>query len=181
MLFNEPLLEPVARYWRFSKGIKEIKKNSPLVLVDLGCGPKKRFYYFAKKRKVIFKKYVGIDQLINHTIKDSISLPDNYADYVVAFAFIEHLNNPKKIVKEAIRVVKKGGKIIITAPSYLSEFPLEILARINFISKKEVKEHKNYFNKDSLFKLLPKKKINIYHRYFELGLNNFLVIEKEEE
>ena len=94
--------------------------------------------------------------------------------------FIRLLDNPKKIIKEAIRIVKKGGKIIITVPSYLSEFPLKILAKINLISKKEVKEHKNYFNKENLFKLLPNKKLNIYHCYFESGLNNLLVIEKAE-
>jgi SAM-dependent methyltransferase len=182
MSLDEPLFEPIARYWRLSIGIKEIEKNNPIIVVDLGCGPKKRFYDFAKKRKVIFKKYIGIDQLINHTIKDTVSLSDNFADYVVAFAFVEHIENPKKIMNEAIRIVKKGGKVIITTPSPRAKPLLELLAALNLISHREIREHKQYFDKKSLINLIypeNKKKIGIFHHYFHPWQNNLLILKKK--
>ncbi|MBI3366558.1 hypothetical protein HY041_02950, partial [Candidatus Roizmanbacteria bacterium] len=108
---HEPLFEPVARNLRFQKGIKEISRKKPIIMVDLGCGPKIRFYHFAKIHGIQFKKYIGIDPLLDFNLlqqykKDKIvqlkknqlnkkiSLPSASVDYIVAFASIEHFNSP---------------------------------------------------------------------------------------
>ena len=196
-VFQEELLEPLARYFRFQKGVKEIGGKN-FIIVDLGCGPKIRFYKFISQRNFEIKKYIGIDPLLDESLKIGINknvrliraslsrripLKDGAADYVVGFAFLEHLNNPEKIVKESLRILKKGGKVIFTSPSNRARIVLEFLAfKAGLISKREILEHKTYFTKEILtcaFKNY-KKGFTVKHQYFEFGLNNLIVIEKNK-
>ena len=199
-IFEEEFFEPFLRRFRFNQAIKYIKKNKPLVLLDLGCGPNIPFYFFAEKNKVIFKKYIGIDPLINKKLIDKfvkggnililnqslinkIPLPSLSIDYIVAFAFLEHIENLDDIIKEALRVLKPGGKIILTTPTPKAKKILEFLSfKLKLVSPREIAEHKNYFTKEDLLSLIPKNKklhFKIIHQYFEFGLNNLLVIIKK--
>jgi SAM-dependent methyltransferase len=193
---DEELLEPVVRKLRFSNGLKHLTKTDSLVLADLGCGPKIRFYHFALKRGVRLKNYIGIDplidskilkdntdpkvKLIKNPLRNKIPLPNESVDCVVAFAFLEHIDNPKIIIDESLRVLKKGGKAIFTTPSFRGKKVLEFLSfKLRLISEREIKEHKNYFNKKVLFDMIDRgKKHKVSHSYFEFGMNNLLVITK---
>lgn len=197
-LFEEELLEPLARYFRFVNGAKHICAEKPMIIADLGCGPELRFYHFLQSRNVPINKYYGVDALITQknlsSFKNSnsielvtkplvkkISIKDESVDYVVAFAFFEHIDHPKEILAEAYRILKPGGKVILTVPSSLAQPFLEFMSdKLKIISRREIEEHKNYFDKKKLFKIIPKgvKKINVFHKYFEFGLNNLMVIEK---
>ena len=44
-------------------------------------------------------------------------LPDNHFDFVVSFQVIEHIKKDSEYVKELHRVLKKGGKFIVTTPN----------------------------------------------------------------
>lgn len=44
-------------------------------------------------------------------------LEDNSFDFVVSFQVIEHIKNDKKFVEEIHRVLKPGGKFIVTTPN----------------------------------------------------------------
>ena len=199
-IFEEEFFEPILRLIRFSQAIGYIEKNRPLIFLDLGCGPKIPFYFFAKKNKVIFKKYIGIDPLIDKNLINKfinrgnilildqslikkIPLPSLSVDYIVAFAFLEHIENPDDIIKEALRILKPGGKIILTAPTPKAKKILEFLSfKLKLVSPREIAEHKNYFTKEDLFSLILKNKkidLKIIHHYFEFGLNNLLVIIKK--
>jgi len=198
-IFEEEFLEPFLRQFRFKQAIKYIKKNKPLILLDLGCGPKIPFYFFAKKNKVMFKKYIAIDPLINkklinfvrgdnililnQSLIKKIPFPSLSVDYIVAFAFLEHIENPDDIIREALRILKPGGKIILTTPTPKAKKILEFLSfKLKLVSPREIAEHKNYFTKEDLLSLIPKNKklhLKIIHHYFEFGLNNLLVIIKK--
>jgi SAM-dependent methyltransferase len=51
---------------------------------------------------------------------ESLPFPDNYFDTLVFTHVIEHLRNPFQLGKEIKRVLKKGGKIYIEAPNWIS-------------------------------------------------------------
>jgi len=192
---KEPIFEPIARKIRFRKTTGVIKKSKkPIIIVDLGCGPLAPFFKYLKKQRVKIKRYIGIDPLVNDKnkrekevklikkpINKKIPLKSNLADFVVANAVLEHLDNPQETLKEMIRITKNKGKIIITTPTPLSKKLLEFLAfRLGLISSREIKEHKNYFNKKTLKKLTNGiGRIKTRREYFELGMNNFLVITKK--
>lgn len=195
MILSEPLLEPVARYLRFNKGFQCFKTLKFSKIVDLGCGPGIPFYHFLQKKGIVINKYIGIDPLLSDkTIKlfkdnssiqiiktglvKRIPIPSSSVDYVISFATLEHFNDPKGILNDAIRILKNGGKIILTTPTFRAKPLLEFLEKIGLLSSREIHEHKHYFDKNSLRKIIIPKNVRVLHHYFEMGLNNLLVIEK---
>ena len=141
--------------------------KSGQVHIDLGCGDA------AVLKASPCKEKFGLDSLYSDDIKDKLDFSDNYADYITMVAFIEHLDDPVCLVRECRRILKPGGKLILTTPLKESE---------NFLKlwHKDIKsEHKRYFDKASLEKLLlPFFKIDIYKKYF---LNQLIVCTKIEK
>jgi SAM-dependent methyltransferase len=94
--------------------------NKDLLLVDFGCGD-------MPYRTVIephVGKYLGVDLEMNpkadhHIGFDSkTTLPDNYADIVLSNQVLEHVDTPSGYLKEALRILKPGGSIILTTHGY---------------------------------------------------------------
>jgi SAM-dependent methyltransferase len=198
---DEPVFEPFARIVRFMRGSLYIPRTKPLVLVDMGCGPKLRFFHFARRIGLRFKTYIGIDpliefgiisafrdnpaiRLVKKHIGEKIPLPSDSIDCIMAFAYLEHIDNPRKIVNDMIRVVRPGGVIVLTTPSELSRPLLEFLTyKLHMISKREIDQHKQYFTREKLVSLVSPsnlRKVTLSHRYFELYLNNLFIIKKHE-
>ncbi|KKR70875.1 MAG: Methyltransferase type 11 [Candidatus Woesebacteria bacterium GW2011_GWA2_40_7b] len=193
--FEEELLEPIIRPIRFAKGLKNIGRKNPVILADLGCGPKIRFYNYATMHNIHFSKYIGIDPLlsdrmmkinrrknillIKDPLKNRIPLKNNSVDYITGFAFIEHVVNPVEILNDALRVLKPGGKAIFTTPTKKAKGVLEFLSfKLGIISKAGVREHKNYFEKKDLMSMVNAKAFSTRYEYFEFGFNSLFVIEK---
>lgn len=98
-------------------------------ILDLGCGEGTRTNLVAKKKKLA----VGVD-LSRTAIKrakknypehkfleaDLVDLPfkDAAFDLVYSAFVLEHLDNPEGMILEAIRVLKKGGHLVLIAPNY---------------------------------------------------------------
>jgi len=53
---------------------------------------------------------------------DAKNMPfgDNQFDFAFLIDVIEHVTKPKEVLREAIRVIKKGGYLILRSPNYLS-------------------------------------------------------------
>tara|TARA_B100000700_G_scaffold247997_1_gene277685 strand:- start:4351 stop:5130 length:780 start_codon:yes stop_codon:yes gene_type:complete len=80
-------------------------------------------------------KYIAVDKYdsrISQEFKDKynvefkqmnvpplIGFENNSIDFVVTFQVIEHIKNDKKFIKEIYRVLKPGGKLILTTPNLL--------------------------------------------------------------
>lgn len=115
-------------YWR----LKELIKNKDLIL-EAGCGFGQWVYRLDNQG---FKIH-GVDfakqtiRLINKSnprlkikYSDVLNLPylDKYFDVYLSFGVIEHFEQgPQKVLKEANRVLKKGGLLFLTIP-YLNYF-----------------------------------------------------------
>jgi len=61
----------------------------------------------------------GIDnvELVKMTIPPFKGIEDNSFDFVITFQVIEHIQDDEKFVSEIYRVLKKGGKLIVTTPN----------------------------------------------------------------
>lgn len=108
--------------------IRQIPNNVNLIL-DVGCGSgwvAKEFLNknikvisldISKKNPSIVKE---LYQSQNHfpLVADSFRLPlqSDSVDCVIASEIIEHVIEPKEFLREVFRVVKKGGKAVISTP-----------------------------------------------------------------
>jgi len=180
------LLEPFLRKKRINIAKKYISKDS--VVCDIGCGPHIAFLESIRKR---IKRGVGIDKKIENKCISNIELRNSKIgnilpakneefDHVTLLAVLEHLEYPEMILREAYRILKDGGSLIITTPHPKSKRVLDVLAYLNLISRQEMVDHKQYYSKRELSKILEGVGFrNIEIHSFEFGLNNLAVAFKE--
>lgn len=117
--------------------------------------------------------------MINLTLDDSLPFDCEEFDVVTMLAVLEHLEKPFEIAKEIFRVLKPGGKLVLTVPSKYSKPILELLAYLHMVDSNEIRDHKRYFNKCDIKELFESVGFIIErHKYFQFGMNNFCVLMK---
>jgi len=181
----EPLLEPIFRKLRVGRIISRIPDN--VELCDVGCGSTGELLNSIRDR---LKKGYGFDRLVNNvndsiiTLKrlnletEPIPLEDSSVNVVTAMAVLEHLEHPLYVLKQAYRILRPQGFLLLTTPAKIAKPVLEFLAfRLHIISKREIDEHKHYFNKGELKEILMEAgfsgdKLSI--STFQFGFNNYV-------
>jgi 2-polyprenyl-3-methyl-5-hydroxy-6-metoxy-1,4-benzoquinol methylase len=85
-------------------------------------------------------------------------------DVVVSFGLIEHFEDYSAIIKDHLKIVKKGGSVIISIPNY-SQWPVYIF--LKFFSKKTCETHNfDCMSLDELVKDLDQCSEKIYSGKF---------------
>lgn len=109
-------------------------------VVDLGCG-QGNFRRFVNLSKL---QYIGADlvrypefppegEFIESDLDTcQIKLPDNYAEVVCSIETIEHLENPRALMRELVRITAPGGMIAVTTPNQLS-----LLSKLTLLFKNQ--------------------------------------------
>lgn len=152
------------------------------VVCDLGCGFQGSFLMGLSQKisrgygldKMIENKSVGNITLIGiDDLEGGIPLPSGSVDCITMLALLEHLNHPEKLLQEAYRLLKPGGKLVLTTPSVSSKPLLEFLVyQLNIISEKQISDHKHYYTPREIRELLTQltfKEVKI--KTFMLGFN----------
>lgn len=126
-------------------------------ILDIGCGSTP--YFLINTR---FREKHGIDpSLRNIYLKKDIKLkkfdiednsklpfPADYFDVVTMLAVIEHIEPGKmvQVLREIRRVLRPGGRFIMTTPAKFANKILKIMSIFKLISSKEFEEHKILFD-----------------------------------
>jgi SAM-dependent methyltransferase len=152
--------------------------------VDLGCGYSGDLLLRLAPR---LRQGLGFDLSVQETrpapnirlepmpADSPLPLANASVDLVTCLAVIEHVDRPDILVREARRVLRPGGTLVVTTPSKLAKPVLEhVLARFGVIDPEEILDHKRYFTPTTLRATIeaggfPHEEITI--RRFELGLN----------
>ena len=130
--------------------------------------------------KIAKEKYSG--ENVHFRLMDASELPfdNNYFDLAVSFETIEHLKDSEKFVAEIKRVLKPGGRLILSTPDkrVTKKLGVENKFHVKEFGKKELADIlKNDF-KLEFFGQRPVKKVSklllIYKIYKKIKLLNFL-------
>jgi ubiquinone/menaquinone biosynthesis C-methylase UbiE len=100
------------------------------------------------------KKFSQIN-FIRADIQNLNFLKDETFDVLIATAVIEHLENPAAILQGSLRLLKKGGIIIITSPCPFWE---RISSALGLIVKEK---HQNVLKLEKILSLCKKAGLNI--------------------
>jgi len=184
----DSFLDKSLQLLRFREAIKYIPKGA--IVCDVGCG---RQALFLKKIAGLIKYGFGFDKDVENyknsklelkklQISSFLPLKNEVVDVVTLLAVLEHLENPQEILKESFRILKNGGRLILTTPTPPAKPLLEFLAfKLKIIDQKEIKDHKNYFWPSEIRKYLVLagfKEENISIKPFEFGLNQIVIAKK---
>ncbi len=127
----------------FLQQIEKIDLENKRIL-EIGCGRGGFAIFFHEKYEDKFKEYLAADfsdsaiamgkeyahnqnlKNIQFELQDiqNIKHDDNSFDIVISFETVEHVPNCRKAINELFRVLKPGGKLILTTPNYMGFFGL---------------------------------------------------------
>jgi len=149
------------------------KTKAGRTALDIGCREGYQTIYLQKKGYHVTS--IDIEKIIPECIvmnvDKKLKFKDNSFDLIWCSEVIEHLKNPAFSISEFRRVLKPGGRMILTTPN--SYFWLVKLAYLllNLTPKKmQRQDHKHYFNIKQIKKLFPQARIFGFFPYFVLKL-----------
>jgi 2-polyprenyl-3-methyl-5-hydroxy-6-metoxy-1,4-benzoquinol methylase len=111
-------------------------RNASGVLADVGCGTGN----LAERVRSRFPRIIGVDIVRYDGLpagvefrpgdldREPLPLADGEADAAAAVETIEHLENPRALMRELARIVRPRGTIVVTTPNQLSALSLLTLA-----------------------------------------------------
>lgn len=171
---------------RFRAAYPHLKPGSRVC--DLGCGLEMAFLDFAEDK---IAQGVGVDdqvesgthgrwQRIHADLRARLPFSDAQFDHVVMLAVFEHLTQPESVLQEAFRILAPGGSLIMTWPASLVDPILSVMHGFHLISDEmESDEHQKRLPVSEVRKMLERTGFSgLFHRTFELGLNNLIVASK---
>ena len=157
---------PVTRYLRASTVMRYVSPAERLL--DIGCGDG----YFL--RRAPFKERYGVDKRLGDDVEKGLPFDADYFDCVTMLAVIEHLTDPGRLLAEIYRVLKPGGRLVLTTPREAAE------ALIGFYAKDVEEEHEIYFDLKSMTELAGDKfEVSGYHTFI-FGLNQAFCLTKRD-
>lgn len=161
-------------------------------ILDIGCGS---YPYFLMS--VDFKEKFGVDPSLDMSkakdgriilrkidaTKQKLPFDESYFDAVTMLAVFEHIDQEKlvSVLKEIERVLKKDGIFIIITPASWADRLLQLMAKVNLISKEEIHEHKTNHSKSEITNILIRSGFNgknVRSGFFEAYMNMWFAVIK---
>ncbi len=164
-------------YTRYTLVVSEIEKylqgthvrHRKIRVLDIGCGDGVLLYLLQKKIKTDTVEMHGIDLSLEalHIAQEKIpgckfsvkdvyhtGYPDHYFDIIISSDVIEHLQNPRQMLREITRVANKNAFVLIGTPIRFTENPAKFHVHEFFPS--ELQElFREYFQKTRLVRSHP--------------------------
>jgi len=155
-------------------------------ILDIGCHQGEFFLWLGGK----IKPSVGFDQLYRensnstehqffaHNFQEGLPFEEHSFDTVVLLATIEHIHDKSAIARESARLLRSGGRVIITVPSLLVDKLMDILIFLGIVDGMSLEQHHGFPpNERPIFSF--QKGLNLEKKQkFQFGLNNLYIFER---
>jgi 2-polyprenyl-3-methyl-5-hydroxy-6-metoxy-1,4-benzoquinol methylase len=133
---------------------------------------------------------VGLDPLATcitteryQLIPDILHVPSSFAeasfDAIVMLATLEHIRDKDSLAAECFRLLRPGGRVIITVPSHLVDALVHVLCMLRLADGMSLEEHHGYDPRQTPEIFARHGFVLEYRRRFQLGLNHLYVLRKE--
>ncbi len=143
-------------------------------LLELGCGEGRGIDLIVPNST----SFLGLDKIeavINnlrtkyqdHQFESSVfppvKLPDESFDTIVSFQVIEHIKDDHLFLKEIYRLLKKGGKAIVSTPNRLMSLSRNPWHEREYTAEELEKICNKYFDKVTMMGIAGNAKVMTYH------------------
>lgn len=143
-------------------------------LLELGCGEGRGIDLIVPRSS----SFLGLDKIeavINNlqskypeyqfesSVFPPVKLPDQSFDTIVSFQVIEHIKNDHLFLKEIYRLLKKGGKAIISTPNRLMSLSRNPWHEREYTANELEKICNDYFDKVTMMGIAGNDKVMTYH------------------
>ncbi len=178
-------LDKILQNARINKAKKFIREGD--VVLDIGSADGVMF----EKLRGRISSGVGIDPALEKEIKtDFYRLIPGYFpeaapkgktfDAITMLAVLEHIpiEKQKLLAKVCWHYLNKKGRVIVTVPSLVVDYILEVSLFLKLMDGMSVDEHHGFKPKDTKKLFVGKRFKLIHYSAFQLGLNHIFVFEK---
>lgn len=176
-------LDDLLRNWRVAKAMAHIRPTSRLL--DVGCFDG----YLLQRAAGRVTTAVGLDPMVEPGRRSGIEFvrgsfcgpapfDDEQFDCITMLAVLEHLGDPEGAASECFRMLRPGGRVILTVPSPFVDRIIRVLQWLRLLEGVCAHQHHGYdvegtpmvFRKAG-FRLAAREE-------FQLGLNHLFVFIK---
>ncbi len=174
---------------RVSKVARTIPSGSRIL--DIGCGsgllisvlPPRSSYTGVDRDTAVVeadkRRFPYFDFHCLDAVTSLFPFHDEQFDVVVMAAFLEHVDQPKVMFTEIKRVLKPGGRVLVTTPSRWGGAVHAVLSKLGFLSAEAAEEHQGYWNKKKMDECLKLTGLHLkWYEPFQFGLNQLFILTR---
>lgn len=118
--------------------------------------------------------------LTSHDLEHADELPyeSQFFDVVTMLAVVEHLDRSvlARLCREVSRVLRPGGRFIVTTPAVWTEPILTLLSALGLLSKEEIEEHRPLLSRKEMALMMQENGlVQVRSGTFEFFLNTWFM------
>jgi 2-polyprenyl-3-methyl-5-hydroxy-6-metoxy-1,4-benzoquinol methylase len=155
--------------WEFEKVVEIVEEGSKLLEIGSGRGA------FLEKLKPKTSNAVGLElsnqaaeialqkglNVVSNRIENFDGQDESF-DYVCSFQVLEHIDNLKDVLEASVRLLRKGGKLVISVPNNSAYLKLHEYTPLNMPP-----HHLNLWTDESLTKIASLFNLKLIKREYE--------------
>jgi SAM-dependent methyltransferase len=116
--------------------------------------------------------------LIANVFSEPAPFEDGSFDAVVMLATLEHIRDKESLAGACFRLLRPGGRVIVTVPSGLVDTIIHFLCTLRLADGMSLEEHHGYDPRTTPAVFGRSGFILEHHRRFQFGLNHLFVLQK---
>jgi SAM-dependent methyltransferase len=119
-------------------------------------------------------------RLLGQPFVEPLSFADACFDVVVMLATFEHIREKEPLCRECRRLLRSGGRVLVTVPSPRVDGILAVLCRLRVADGMSLEEHHGFDPRTTPELFLRHGFILEHHHGFQFGLNHLFVFRKPD-